>query len=846
MVMKQPGERVVTIRKTSAWHADRGAFQKFAILCVVAIPVGLLADFATAQTDPQESSTAASPVSGKDQEQHVEQSDAQVRPFLRRHCLECHTGEKPKGDLRLDRLSTDVTDEWTRRHWLAVLKRIEAGEMPPESRPRPSRAEIRSLSVWIREHVLATETGRRAAQGRVVLRRLNRNEYENTLRDLLGIDVEVKQLLPPDTSADGFDNIGEALHVSSFLMERYLEAADVALDLAIANGPQPPLIKKRLHIEDERQVRNSTEHVFHKLDDASVMFSSSPWSAVTLRQFYPPDRGEYRFRIAGYGYQSSGKPVTFRVDAGPMLMGTKSHLVGWFDHPADKPSIVEFSDRLEARSTIRIQPYGLETAHAVKKVGADKWDGAGLAIQWIEVEGPLHSVWPPESHRRIFGDREQTPVPLPNQRNRVEVVSNNPVEDARAILHNFARRAFRRTVTENDVAPFVELVEEKLTEDYSFEQAVRVGLKGILVSPSFLFLREVPGKLDDFALASRLSYFLWSTMPDDELLTLAEQGQLAEPQTLRRQVERLLAHPKAAALTENFVDQWLGLRDIDFTIPDRRLYPEYDDMLKVAMVEEARLFFEELLKHDLSLMNFVASDFSMLNERLAQHYGIAGVEGREFRKVALLPGSRRGGVMTMAGVLKVTADGTSTSPIVRGAWVLDRILGTPPAPPPPGVSAIEPDIRGATTVREQLAKHREIASCASCHVHIDPPGFALENFDVIGGWRDYHRSLGRGDAVVIDGRRMPYRQGPLVDSADVLADGRRFEDIDEFKRLLLEDKQQVARNMTTKLVTYATGQAVDAVDRSEIDRIVDRIGEQDFGLRSLVHEIVQSPLFLDK
>ncbi len=335
-------------------------------------------------------------------------------------------------------------------------------------------------------------------------------------------------------------------------------------------------------------------------------------------------------------------------------------------------------------------------------------------------------------------------------------------------------------------------------------------------------------------------------MPDDELLTLAERGELGRPDVLRQQVERLLRDPKAAAFTEHFVGQWLGLRDIDFTVPSHVLYPEFDEMLKVSMVKETELFFAEVLKDDLSLTNFVASDFSLLNGRLARHYGVPGVDGWTFRKVPLPPESRRGGVLTMAGVLKVTANGTTTSPVTRGAWVLERILGTPPPKPPADVPAVEPDIRGATTIREQLAKHRDVASCASCHAKIDPPGFALESFDVIGGYREHYRTSGRGKPVVVDGRRMPYLQGPKVDPADVTADGRPFRDIDEFKKLLLEDKDQLARALTEKLLTYATGAPPETADRPEIEAIVGRIQEKNYGLRTLVHEIVRSNLFQDK
>jgi mono/diheme cytochrome c family protein len=773
-------------------------------------------------------------------------SDDWARPFLTRHCQECHRGEKPKGDFLVDRLGSDFADDAVRGRWLTVLKRIRAGEMPPKSKPRPPEKEVQALTAWIRTRAEAAETARRSTQGRVVLRRLNRVEYENTVRDLLGVQVELKESLPLDTPAHGFDNIGEALHVSSFLMERYLEAAEKALNVAIANGPRPPLIKKRYSLNETHQVKVASERVFRKLGDTVVCFSSSPWQAVTLSPFWPPDRGKYRFRISASGFQSSGKPVTYRVDAGTMGMAGRTHLVGYFDAPADRPAVVEFVKDLEPRSTIRLLPYGLANATAVHKIGADDYKGPGLAVQWVEVEGPLHDSWPPESHRRIFGGLPQQAAPVFNNRNRVEVVSKDPEADAERILRGFARRAFRRAVTDEDIRPFLNLVKGRLAKKYTFEQAVRVGLMGVLVSPNFLFLREKAGKLDDFALASRLSYFLWSTTPDEELLTLAGQKKLSRPDVLRAQVERLLNDRKAAAFTENFVGQWLGLREIDATIPSHILYPEYDDMLKHSMLRETYLFFDEVLKHDLSLTNFAHSDFTMLNGRLARHYGIPGVDGWEFKKVALPRESHRGGVLTMASVLKVTANGTYTSPILRGAWVLERILGTPPPRPPEGVTAVEPDIRGATTIRQQLEKHRKVASCASCHARIDPPGFALESFDVIGGWRDYYRTSGNGKAVMVDGRRMPYLQGPKVDPADVLPDGSRFRDIDEFKQLLLKDKDQLARALTEKLVTYATGAAPQTADRPEIEAIVRSVRARNYGLRTLVHEIVKSRLFLHK
>ena len=813
------------------------------VLVVGGSTAGLLAQVADKSVGQTPLATA--PI---DRETDSRQYNEQVRPFLVRHCVECHGAEKPKSDLRLDQLVPDFATEANRKQWLAVLKRIETGEMPPESKPRPPEKEVQTLSDWIDQRVAAAEARQRATQGRVVLRRLNRLEYENTVNDLLGIKVSLKEQLPADGAADGFDNASAANHTSSFLMEKYLEAADTALNAAITNRPKPPpRIDKRYSLKDGHPVRGTTEDVYRFGDDGEVVcFCSSEWHNASISTFYPPDAGNYRFRISASTIQGDGKPVTFRVTTSDTRLTGTHGLIGYFDAPPDKPTVFEFVRHMEPRTTIRMLPYGLAGANTVKQVGGKDWNGPGLEVQYVEVEGPLNETWPPESHRRIFGDMTQNKFPIYNFSDRMEVVSNEPLVDAERILKTFARRAFRRTVTADDVTPFVAIVQAKLAGGYTFELAMRAALKGILISPEFLFLRERPGKLDDFALANRLSYFLWSTMPDDELFKLAEEQKLSHPEVLHQQVERLLAHPKAATFTENFVGQWLGLREIDATEPSHLVYPEFDHLLKVSMIRETELFFDEVLKHDLSLTNFVASDFTMLNGRLGKHYGIPGLTGWEFHKTSLPGDSHRGGVLTMASVMKVTANGTTTSPVMRGAWVLDRILGTPPSPPPENVAAIDPDIRGATTIREQLAKHRTDPACASCHSKIDPPGFALESFDCIGGWRDWYRVTGNGGEVKVDGRRMPYHKGKPVDPSNVTEDGQPFRNIDEFRQLLLRDKDQLARSLTTKLVTYATGGAPAKIDHPEIEAIVARVRDKNYGFRSLLHEVVQSALFQNK
>ncbi|WP_425617568.1 DUF1592 domain-containing protein [Anatilimnocola sp. NA78] len=785
-----------------------------------------------------------------------------AKPILQKHCLSCHSGAEPKGELRLDTLGTDLTNKETREAWQSVQEQLRIGAMPPKEQPpkdglpkeqpRPTKEEIEQLTKWIDSRLAAAEAVKRAATGRVVMRRLNRTEYENTVRDLLGVDTPLRELLPLDTSAAGFDNVGEALHTSSFLLDRYLEAAETALNQAISNRPKPPpLVKTRYNLQESHQVKNTTEKVFRKREDGSVvLFCSSLWQSVGVSKFYPSERGKYRFRISASAIQNQDEPVTFRVHSGAGGMGgPKAHLVGYFDVLTAEPKLIEFVDHMEPRTSITILPYGLPSAQTVNKIGADVYEGPGLAIDWVEVEGPLNETWPPESHQRLFGDLQQASFPAYNQRDRVEVISDQPAVDAARILKKFARRAFRRRVTEADLKPYLALFAAKLDEKQTFEQAIRVALAAIMVSPEFLFLQEEPGPLSDTAIASRLSYFLWSSTPDEELLSLAEQGLLTKSgsnDVLREQVERLLRHPKSQAFTENFVGQWLNLREIDATNPSHILYPEMDDMLKASMVRETELFFREVLEHNLPLTNFVASDFSLLNGRLARHYGIPGVAGWEFQKMKLPADSHRGGLLTMASVLKVTANGTHTSPVVRGAFVLDRILGTPPPKPPENIAGLEPDIRGATTIRQQLAKHRQLDSCASCHVQIDPPGFALESFDVIGGYREFYRTSGNGKAVMIDGKRMPYLHGPAIDPADKLPDGRTFANIDEFKQLLLSDKPQLTRALATKLITYGTGAPPETLDAPQLEQIVSRVKEQHYGFRDLIHAIVASELFQRK
>jgi len=758
------------------------------------------------------------------------------------HCMECHRDESPKGNVSLEPLLHGQRDVAL---WQNVLAKIETGEMPPKPKPGLTVEERQIASDWLFTLVSAEKQMQRNIEGRVVLRRLNRVEYENTLRDLLGVSVRVRELLPQDASSAGFDNVGEALHSSSFLLARYLEAGEAALEQAIANGTQPRVKREHVTLEAAYQVKQNSENVFRKGDGGRItMFSSSPWQAATM--FWIEQRGRYRFRLSVQADQSNGRPVVFSTHIGGGGGGPQPELVGYFDAPADAPKVIEFESFMEPRMSMTIRPYGLAPSSEIAKAGPQAWAGPGLAVDWIEMEGPLNDVWPPESHHRIFGGLKQIAVKLPSGNEMLEVQSNDAVTDTKRIIEGFARNAFRRPISEDELAPFIAMVEKRRAAGSSFEQAVRAGLVAVMTSPQFLFLRETPGRLDDFAIASRLSYFFWSSTPDEDLLTLAEKGQLHDQATLHAQVDRLLQSPKSAAFTEHFTGQWLRLREIDFTEPSMQLYPEFDDMLKVSMLREVRLFFDELLLKDLPLTNFLASDFSMLNGRLAKHYGIAGVDGWTFQRVKLPPDSHRGGVLTMAAILKITANGTNTSPVIRGAYVLDRIMGMPPKPPPPDAGSIEPDTRGSTTIRQQLARHRQIESCGSCHIKIDPLGFSLENFDVIGGWREYYRSTGNGKPVEIDGKKMRWLQGPAIDAGDVMADGRKIGNVDELKQILLDDSDVFGRALTIRLLTYGTGGQVEAVDQREVTAILNQAKARKWGFRSLLHEIVTSPLFLEK
>lgn len=794
-----------------------------------------------------------------------------VFAFLEAQCVECHDAEVKKGGLDLSAFKWDPKDHANLEQWVEVYDRVQRGEMPPAKRERPEAKALAGFLDALGGTLHRTTAEQQAETGRTILRRLNRTEYENTLHDLLLIDTPLKDMLPEDTPLHGFDTVADGLRISAVHLEKYLEAADAAIDAALRLTTEPPQIKQRFLLKDEQGVRKHLDtavgavtdknsgqkhrHILKELPDAVVFFNEG-YPPADIRALTVRVPGEYRIRASAYVYQSQGTHVAMRINAHRFSQGKR--MLATFDLQPDKPREVEVVARLGANEVLQLEPYGTnfdEKGQNIYNVGAEAFTGVGVAFQWVEVEGPIMESWPPASVKRLVGDmpvkpREQNKWQKQDPRAKAfDLAPADPKVAAQAAITSLAQRAFRRPLAEGEADRFAALAHGAMDRGTPFEDALRIGLRAVLTSPQFLLFDETPGKLEDHALASRLSYFLWSTMPDEELLRVAAEKKLKDAATLRAQTERMLNSPKAEALVKNFTGQWLELRNIDATTPDKQLYPEFDDLLKHGMVAETEAFFTEMLKADLPVSNFIQSDFVMLNRRLAEHYGIPGVEGETLRKVSLPAGSPRGGLLTQASVLKVTANGTVSSPVLRGAWVMKHLLGRPPAPPPPNVGSVEPDTRGASTIRELLDKHRNVESCMGCHSQMDPPGFALENFDVIGGWRERYRSIGAGDRV--DGKRRgrgiyEYKQGPSVDASGALPDGRKFSGIAEFKSLLMTQEQQIATCVTEKLLTYGTGAGAQFADRAAIATILSKAAAKKHGLRSLVHEIVQSDVFQSK
>jgi hypothetical protein len=768
--------------------------------------------------------------------------------FLRRHCVDCHAGVDAAGGLALDRLGRDLQQADLLAKWVGIYDRVDRGEMPPRDQPQPTAAERSAFLTPLRETLIQASR----ARAHTVLRRLNRTEYERTVNDLLGTAEDLVELLPEDGRAAGFDKLGEALDLSPVQMQACMVAAGRALDACISGGTKPESSLVAYQLADGRN-QEFVGPYWLKRPDGTVVIFLSQGPPITPSDSRTKIEGRYRFRIHAAAYQST-EPMTYGVFLGPDTIDKPSKLFGYFDVLPGEPQPVEFEAYMKKRDTLRLR-LQVDTSQVSRRGGVEKFTIPGLAVAKIEVEGPLIDEWPSRGHRLRFGDllaedRLASQRKQPGYKPQWVLRSKQPEADVERLLPGFVTAAFRRPVAAEEIQPFIDLAKQELAEGTTFEQALRTAHVTVLCSPEFLFLREPAGKLDDYAVAARLSFMLWNTGPDARLLKRAAEGTLSQSAVLRAETDRLLKDPRSRRFITDFVGQWLNLREIDSTTPDRQLYPEFDSLLQQAMVDETEGFFDEVLRKNLSLLNFIDSDWTILNERLAKHYGISGVDGVAMRRVALRPEDHRGGVLTHGSVLKVSANGTTTSPVVRGAWVLRQILGFDPPPPPPGVPGIEPDIRGATTLRELLDRHRSNAACVHCHKVIDPPGFALESYDVAGRYRKHYRVLGSEFPApareLSDGKSVKWRVGPPVNSAGETADGRAFADLAEYKRMLLADPAVIARALAVKLAVYGTGRAMEFSDREEVDKIVRASAAQGYGFRDLLHLVVQSNLFLNK
>ena len=777
-----------------------------------------------------------------------------VEALVEASCFDCHDSDT-KTALNFDELSFDLADPEAFRMWEKVFNQIDSGEMPPEKRPRPEPNAKQAALDALSRHLRKTSLAQQRENGRVPVRRLTRTEYEYTLHDLLGIGGDLASKLPPESASSTFDTIATDQGISAVHIRSYLAAADAALEEAIELGPKPRSEPREIDYRNhsytrmwfERELLQGGNTVL-RTPDAFVTFDERPHTTRTDNMGIRfPVAGNYRIEAEAFTYQAK-TPVTFCLYRGNDQAGN-TELIGSWQLDPDQPCQVELEHFFTPEDYFFLAPADLDELPDGKNVfsfGAKDYPGEGLAIRRMTIEGPLEKQWHPERTRDLLGDVEYRVGPGGHHE---IVLQGKPLSRIVDVVSRIGPRTFRRPLGDDEAETWTDLARPALAEGRGFEDALRVVLRAMFASPEFLYLQAEPGMLDNHALATRLSYFLWKSLPDDQLFHLAAEGKLDNPDILSSEIDRMLDDEKSQRFVEDFLDQWLELEDIDATSPDEKLYPEYDDVLRQAMIEETHAFFTELIWNNRSVRHLLDSNFTFLNRRLAEHYGIPGIEGLEIRKVSLPGNSVRGGILTQASILKVTANGTNTSPVPRGNFVLGNLLGTPPSPPPPGVGAVEPDTRGATTIRELLAAHRSSESCNRCHREIDPPGFALESFDPIGGFRTRYRSTGEGDRPDGDlfGRRInEYRLGQPVDPSGTTRDGDSFGGIREFKQFLLKQEEQVARNFLRQLVAYATGAEIQFADREELDRMLQKARTDDYGLRGMIHAVVLSELFRNK
>jgi mono/diheme cytochrome c family protein len=715
----------------------------------------------------------------------------QIAPLLQKYCMQCHSGAKPKGSFSLDK----IQGEGDRKTWEKVIGVLNAREMPPEAKPQPSAAERDLLRGFLEQQLAAVDCSKGRNPGRVTIRRLNRAEYDNTIRDLLGVDFKPSDDFPADDVGYGFDNIGDVLSMSPLLVEKYLSAAERIVEQALIKREGGPPVRR---------------YQLGELQGDGALFIQSNYRLLTekgsvfIQHAFPQD-AEYVLRVRAHGEQAGGEPVkmVFRLD-GKDLLATDIKESG-----PRSAKVHEVKTRV-TRGNHRLAAFFLNP-FSDEKVKRNRQ----LAITFLEVESPL-SAAPPDARAKLF-------FVTPSDK-----VAKD--EAARKVLEGFTRRAFRRPVTGREIDRYLKLFQLADKQGEPFDRAIGVAVQGALCSPHFLFRIEkgpAPGEtvrtLDEHELAVRLSYFLWSSMPDEELFALAEKGELRK--NLEAQVRRMILDEKAAALTDNFAGQWLQTRSLRTFNPDPNLFPNFDARLRDAMIKEVDLFFGAVAKEDRSILHFLDADFTFVNEPLARHYGIKNVSGQQFRRVELKD-TPRGGVLTMAAVLASTSNPTRTSPVKRGKWILENILNAPPPPPPPDAGELseEKSAVESASLRQRMELHRSKPACAQCHARMDAMGFAFENFDALGGWR------------TMDGK-FP------IDPAGTLPGGESFKGAGELKNVLKGQSEVFARCLTEKMLTYALGRGVEYADKCAIDDAVDALKKDGYRFSRLVLEIVRSDPF---
>jgi mono/diheme cytochrome c family protein len=730
---------------------------------------------------------------------------ADIEPILIEYCFDCHGDGMDKGSIALDQHEDLEELLLDRSLWEHVYNNVDGFLMPPGEKPQPSDKDRDKLIAWIERDVFQLDP-ENPDPGRVTIRRLNREEYNNTMRDLVGVDLRPADDFPADDTGYGFDTIGDVLSLSPALLERYFDAAGKVLDAAmVTEAPAPKVMNF-----DEDRFRGR-----QRIDDGNGHMSSTATVGVRLKA---PEKGSYRIEVMAGGSQSENIWPNMRVamEGGP----TKEFTVdrgyaspGWFGWEVPLTTDERWLD------------VSFTNDHYDPKAKDPTQRDRNLNVMKIRVVGPLNQKVPvpSEVHRRLLSAAD----PKASQTDR-----------ARAVIRDFGARAWRRPLTDDEAENLLGFF-EGTQKDRPFDSAIKLTFQAILVSPKFLFRGEAQPNpdspdaihpIDEYALASRLSYFLWSSMPDRKLMELAASGKLRS--NLRSEVTRMLADEKAGELTENFAGQWLQLRNLDLVAPDSKRFPAWNNELRDAMRGETERFFAGIVSENRSVLEFLDSNYTWVNEPLARHYGLDGVKGDAFQKVSLTGETRkqRGGVLSHASVLTITSNPTRTSAVNRGNWVLENLLGTPPPPPPDDVPALEEAAKSdgaakSMTLRQQLEKHREDVNCAACHARMDPIGFGLENFDAIGAWRNRE-------------------EGQVIDASGKLYTGETFNGPAELRSLLAEQKQEAfVRCLSEALLTYASGRGLEYYDKPALGRIVEQVEDSDFLFHELVFAVVESVPF---